>query len=196
MQPTRNLPPTYHPIWSMRLKDSRLVLALNLLALGLFFPCGICFLVYALAVRPDLEINGQFDNLSLVWLLAIIGTFAVTIILHELVHGLFYWIVTRERPTFGLTWLYAYAVAPGWYFPRNPFIAIGLAPLVVITALGLLAILFVPAKWLPLVLLALLTNATGAVADVFVVGRLLFMAPEVIIEDRRDGITVFRQVTE
>lgn len=196
MQPTRALPDNYASIWSISLKDKRLVLALNLLSLGMFILCGFCSLAYVLLVRPDLQTSGQFEAGDGVVALAILGTFAATIILHELVHGLFYWIVTRERPAFGLTWLYAYAVAPGWYIPRNPFIVIGLAPLVVISAAGLLAILVVPAGWLPLTLVAILTNATGAVADIWVVGRLLFTPGEVMIEDRRDGITVFRQVPE
>jgi hypothetical protein len=62
---------------------------------------------------------------------------------------------------------------PGWYFPRNQYILIGISPLIVITLIGILLLVILPISTLNLVLIGLVLNASGAVGDLFVVVWLL-----------------------
>lgn len=48
----------------------------------------------------------------------LIATYALTIVLHEAVHGVLLWAFTWTRPVFGFKGWYAYTDAPGWYLPR------------------------------------------------------------------------------
>ena len=68
----------------------------------------------------------------------------VVFVLHEAVHGLFFWLYTRDRPRFGFKGWYLYASAPGWYLSRNRFLVVGLSPLVTMTAAALGLAMVVP----------------------------------------------------
>ncbi len=56
----------------------------------------------------------------------LLGVLIVTLVLHELVHGLCFWSFTRDRPRFGWKLIYAYAAAPGWYLPRGRYLTVAL----------------------------------------------------------------------
>jgi hypothetical protein len=73
----------------------------------------------------------------------LIGTVALSFTIHELIHGVFFWVFTRNRPVFALCLFYAYSAAPNWYIPARQFMIIALGPLVIIGAIGMLLILFV-----------------------------------------------------
>ena len=111
-------PPTPRKLYAEMLtltfpKTSRLLIWLNIFGLALFFLFGWLFLRLTALLRPAYQGSSGGINLWLVInvLLAIVLTF----IIHELVHGLFFWIFNRSRPTFGFKGAYAYASAPGWY---------------------------------------------------------------------------------
>jgi predicted metal-dependent HD superfamily phosphohydrolase len=120
----------------------------------------------------------------------IVGLLAV-LILHELLHGLFFWIYTRERPQFGFRLVYAYASAPEWYIPRNQFIVTGLAPFVGLTLAGLIALPLVP-DGLVAELLALMSfNAAASVGDLIMVGWLLSEPATAMVRDVGTQITTY-----
>ena len=54
------------------------------------------------------------------------------LVVHELIHGLFFWLFTGSAPRYGLGLSYAYAAAPDWYIPRRKYQVTGLAPVVII----------------------------------------------------------------
>ena len=115
-------------------KDRKLAILLNLVGAALFILMGWFFLTTASLLRTDqdsLSWTIEFSDLLLL-LLAV----PVVILLHELVHGLFFWVFTRHRPRFGVKALYAYAAAPDWFIPRGTFIWVALSPLVTISLLG------------------------------------------------------------
>ena len=63
---------------------------------------------------------------------------------YEAVHGLFFWLFTRSGPVFRLRLLYASAGAPEWYLPCRQHMVVGVAPLVVITVLGIIVLAVAP----------------------------------------------------
>jgi hypothetical protein len=130
-------------------------------------------------IHPDL-----FQNLGLA-LIAVL-------FLHEFVHGLFYWLFSRHRPKFGFQGLFPYAAAPcGIYFPRNEFIVVGLSPLVLLTAVGLLLILIVPITFIPFLLFFVAFNAAGAAGDLIMVLQLVPISADAVIEDKGSSVVVY-----
>lgn len=194
MQATRTLPPGFDLLGSISLNGNRrLLILLNLLGIPWAILCAVFFIVMG-SVLDGLRFSGSVTLTLpglLLGLLALTLTFIVTLILHEVTHGLFFWLFTRARPRFGFKGVYAYAAAPGWYFPRPQFIIIGLAPLIALSVLGLLAWPLVPYPGSIALFFALFTNATGAIGDLYLTTRLFFVPRGVLIEDLGEGIRWF-----
>jgi hypothetical protein len=114
------------------------------------------------------------------------------VILHEGVHGLFYWLFSSRRPKFGVQGFFPYAAAPsGVYFPRNHYIVIGLAPLVLLTAVGLLLMATAPIAFVPFLLFFVAFNASGAAGDVIMVTQLLSFSADTVMEDNGSGVAIY-----
>jgi hypothetical protein len=173
--------------------DKKVVILINLLGLPWFPVCAAFFLWMLTLLRPSIALGFSFTlapNL-VVTIFVIVGvllTFVLPIIIHELVHGLFFWLFTQARPTFGYKWWYAYASAPGWYFPRWQFLIVLLAPFVVLSLPGLALMPLVPDLFIPSLTWGLIINATGAIGDLYMIIRLALSPSGVVIEDRLDGI--------
>jgi len=117
---------------------------------------------------------------------------AAVLIIHELVHGLFYWLLSRKRPKFGFHGLFPYAAAPiGVYFPRNQFLTVGLAPLVLLTTVGLLLIVIAPISLVPFLLFFVAFNAAGAAGDLIMVIQLAPFSSDTVMEDNDAGVTIY-----
>lgn len=202
MRATQALPAGYTLQGSMSLKENRrLLILLNLLGIPWFILCAIFFIAIAGLLGSVSGANGDSSTgeitLSLTDLLLalviVVLTLVAVLVLHELTHGLFFWLFTHARPLFAFKGTYAYAASPGWYIPRPQFLAIGLAPLLLLSLLGLLVLAFTPVAFpLSLVLiLALISNATGAIGDLYMIARLLFAPSGTLVEDRGDSIRWF-----
>jgi hypothetical protein len=197
MEPTRQLPENYTSAGTLDLsKDRRALVLMNVLAVGLLIGFGFLFLVILIRVRPldvsgtmNFSVSGPIDILLFVLYMA--ALYAAVIILHEAVHGIFFWLYTRSKPKFAFKVWYAYATAPGWYFPRNQYAVIAIAPLVVLSLLGIILFLFVPAGLLTLVLLFITFNASGAVGDMVVFAWLFTKPPTCLASDQGDAVTLF-----
>jgi hypothetical protein len=183
-------------------KDKRLVLLLSILATALIVP--VAWLLAqafftlndaARAVFPSFEASGDGDStfaFSAWWIVHLVVAQVLVIVIHEAVHGAFFWLFTRARPHFGFKGLYAYAaLPPGMYLPRNPYIVVGLAPLVLLTLLGLLLVPVTPPVVIPTLYLFVLLNAVGAVGDLLVTAWLLRYPSTALAQDVGDAMTVF-----
>ncbi len=114
------------------------------------------------------------------------------LIIHELVHGLFYWLLSGKRPKFGFHGLFPYAAAPfGVYFPRNRFLTIGLAPLMLLTAIGLLLIAIAPIPLVPFLLFFVVFNAAGAAGDAIMALQLMSFSSDTVMEDNDAGVAIY-----
>jgi hypothetical protein len=142
----------------------------------------------------DLFKTGFSGNL-LIGLAVLVAVMVVTLVLHELVHGLFFWFFSRHRPEFGIGPGYAFAAMPDWFFPKMQYLVIGLSPLVLLTTLGLAASMFVPLAWLAGLLAGMTINAGGAIGDIYICLRIAFDAPELWIKDTGDGFQLYRRQT-
>ncbi|NPV76480.1 MAG: DUF3267 domain-containing protein [Anaerolineae bacterium] len=194
---TRFLPANYVQIGRLDLiKDKRLLVTMNILGLALLVGFGWLFSRVALYLRP--EAADRFWRLAVYdlgdfWRLtgAVLGVMAAVVALHEAAHGLFFWLFTRSRPRFEFKIVYASASAPGWYLPRRQYIIVGLAPLVLLSLFGVLALWLVPPGWLQMVTVFLVMNASGAVGDLVVVAWMLFRPRASLALDESTAITLF-----
>lgn len=188
---TKILPPGYEPLYTLDLtKDLRVGMYLNLAVLFMFFVFSYLFISVGRTLRPEAW-AGEQTLLGEVGLLDLLIVFALMIILHEGIHGLFFWVFTRERPKFGLKLLYAYAAAPDWYIRRNPFMWVGLSPMLLISFFGVAVIPLVPSSWMPVLILFLTINAAGSMGDVFIVLKLLSQPDDALIQDLGDSFTIY-----
>lgn len=191
MKPLRDLGPEYVLAGKLEVESKQVAIGLNLIGLALLFVFGWIFLLVIATVRPEVEnasLAGAFDGLTVLPLLL---TLVLVLVLHELVHGFFFWRFTGERPRFGFHLVYAYAAAPDWYLPRNSFILTGSAPFLLISILGLILLTVVPFSAVPLVFLGLTANAAGSVGDILVVGWLLANPPSTMARDTGLKITIY-----
>ncbi len=191
MEPTKRLPPTFLPGPTLDLSSRRLLLVMNLVGLLLLPLFGWLFLLATAALRPELDSLTLEPVVFGLDLVSVLLALLLVMVLHELVHGFFFWLFTRERPEFGFKLLYAYAAAPGWYFPRWQFVIVGLAPLVLLSLGGLLLIAVLPFHWMPVIYLAIVTNAAGAVGDLAVVAWLFNRPAHTYVQDEGPRMTLY-----
>jgi len=116
----------------------------------------------------------------------------LVMLIHELVHGIFFWRFAGQRPTFGIKGLYVYAAAPSEvYFPRNQYLIVGIAPLVLLTLVGLLLMVIVPVVVVPILILFIAFNAAGAASDLVMAVWLLSYSPDTFMQDSGTSVIVY-----
>ena len=114
----------------------------------------------------------------------------VYLIGHEAVHGVFMWHYSHVKPSFGLSFTYAYAGSE-CYFGKKAYLLIALAPLVLWgLALGI-ASLMVPADWFWALWFIQLMNVSGAAGDLFVFTHMLRKPETILVQDTGTAMTVY-----
>ncbi len=180
-------------VYSLDLKKNKAALwGMNLGSVVLLLIFGWFFVGYARLVRPNIlaEVGSRpFDPITFV--ISLVVVFVLMIVVHELIHGAFFWVFTRQPPKFGLRGWYAFASAPGWYFPRRQYLVIGLAPVVCLSVLGMLLLALLPAGALVLTLFAVILNAASSIGDLWICIRLMFERRPVLVEDVGDGMSFY-----
>lgn len=198
MRATQSLPDTYRKIGAIDVsKSESLLLLLNLIGLAVMVGFGYLFIKALLWMRPEEGVRTlrllQIASFSgwLVVAAAVIGLTVFHVVLHEAIHGIFFWIFTRARPRFAFRWAYAYASAPDWYIPRDLFLITTLAPFVFISLAGLVILGTAPTNWLLPTWFVITMNAGGAVGDLIVAGWLVRQPPVCLAQDKGDAVTLY-----
>jgi len=196
MRATTSLPGTYTTEYSLTLSNNLgLNIKLNLAGLVLFIASGYAFLVAAIHLSPDFTRSGSvyLDGWTILeGLVVALGALVLTGIVHEAIHGFFFWIFTKKRPIYGFKVIFAYAAAPDFYIPRNQFLLVGIAPFVIIPLIGLALMPFVPLAVVLTLVFMLTINAAGAIGDLYIIGLLLTKPAQTLIRDFGDGMTFYR----
>lgn len=194
---TQSLPENFHSIGTFDLKNNgSALLQLNVLGFVLFAVSAAVFWYLLQLIRPLDAEKGMaigFTNLNGVVyiILAVLGTTVLMLVLHEAAHGLFFWLYTHARPSFAFKGAYAYAAAPEWYLPKPQYLVVALAPLVLLSLLGVVLMAVIPADGFMLLLLFLVSNASGAIGDLWVVGWLLRQTQPCYARDEGDAVTLY-----
>ncbi len=155
---------------------------------GVAFFLGLNLLVYRLETGATSgSVSASTCGLLLVTNLA---AYLLVLVLHEAVHGLVF-LLLGGRPTFGTRFpLALYCGAPEQLFSRNAYLAVGLAPFVLLSLAGVALIVLAP-TFAPYVQFALIGNAAGAAGDLWA-ARILWKQPSsVLVEDTATGFTLY-----
>ena len=123
------------------------------------------------------------------------------VILHEATHGVFF-LAFGGRPRFGFKpWTrfgpVFYAAAPGTYLGRHRYLAAGLAPAVLLTALLAAALALVAKDDLlaSTVTWAFTLNVAGSAGDMLMMRKVMSYPRAALFEDTGDGFVAYRRVS-
>jgi hypothetical protein len=184
------LPDNYQEVlhWTIKENPARLIL-LQILAIPLCVLSGLAFsrLAVSLGRLPSPLTFG------LVEIVIAIAAILLTIVLHELAHGIAMQMF-GARPRYGALWKQAmfYATAPEYAFRRNDYIQIALAPFVLLSALAVLGMWFLSGTfWVAALAIGGIINASGAIGDLWITMIVLRYPVTAYIIDEKDGIRVF-----
>jgi hypothetical protein len=186
--PTGKPPSNYIEVlyWKISAEASRFVI-LNLLPILLAIAFGVGFFIFIrlFGGMPKFTISNKD---ILIFLIGI----PVILALHELVHG----IVMQgfgARPKYGF-WrrgLMFYAKAPGYAFKRNQYALMVLAPLLSLSVLMCLGIVFLAGNSMVWVLaLWAIVNASAANADVWITVIVFRYPGSAYVVDEQDGMRI------
>jgi hypothetical protein len=99
--------------------------------------------------------------------IAFILALLLVMVIHELIHGFFFYLFTGAKPVIGFKSVYAYAGAPDWYIKKKYFIVITLSPLVLISSAGFLLLYLLNPPYSSIVFLVMTANAAGCAGDIW-----------------------------
>jgi hypothetical protein len=195
-KPTRDLPSNYTLAGTIDLsKDGRMMIILNGIGVALFLGSAWLLLLLAAAIRPkfgetNFRISGSLNSLAplLAW---IIGLTVLMLIVHEGIHGLFFWIFTGSRPRFGFRGYYAFAAAPDWFIPYRHYLVVALSPVVLMTLIGIGTLWVIPEAWLGGLIFWVSMNFSGSVGDMMVAAWLLRKPATFLAQDYGDGVRFY-----
>jgi putative zincin peptidase len=190
---SRQLPPNYGPARVLNLSRPWTVVLLTLASGVLLLPFAWVAFRFAAAVRPGASLALAFAGESgqaLILTLAI-GVLVVPIVLHEAIHGACFWVYTRDRPRFALRGYAASTGAPDWHLPRGQYLVVGLAPMVVLTVVGLGLLAVAPEEYLGVIVLAITLHGAGTIGDVVSVLWLLRQPARTYFKDTGDVLSAY-----
>ncbi len=181
--------------------NTRMMLLLNGIGFLLFLGSVIILPFYINLVRPQdatTSLSFEVNNLGQIglFLLFLAVDFLLLVILHEGVHGICFWLITRKRPVFNIGPGYAYAAAPDIFIYRNPYLITALSPLIVLTIIGLMLFPFIPQGLIFHVGLLTVMNIAGSAGDLWVAVMLLLKPEPILIQDSGDRIVFFQPSKE
>ncbi len=199
MKATQSLPPNYIQSGIFDLKSKKLMIFMNLTGLVIFIFSIWFFSWVAFLIRDggSASISFEFSSIPsfLLAVLKLIFTIILVLVFHEAIHAFFFWIFSGQKPKVGFKGSYAFAAMPGWYFPRNQYLLIGIAPLLVLSLIGILFLMVVPESMLNMLLVALVLNTSGAIGDLIVVLWLLTKPRHTYALDQIDSILFYVPVS-
>ncbi|WHZ32482.1 DUF3267 domain-containing protein [Desemzia incerta] len=170
------------------LHNKKMIIWLNVLSVVLVVGFWILFAQLASFSHPDLSLFSKLE-IAEMFILSI-GCF-ILIIIHELIHGLFFKLFTPEgKVTFGFKNGMAYAASVGNYYSKMKYAIIILAPFVFLTLL--LTLLFY-LEWItPFMYISLASIHAGACVGDFYYILLLIRAPKnIVVEDTSIEMSMF-----
>jgi hypothetical protein len=192
-KPIHELPIGYNEIRHVELTDEKLLLRLNILAI-----LPLLAMIVWMAIWWGIASSGRTfsDGFSLPWWLTVIIVMIAVLPLHELIHGIVIMLFGyRVRYGAKLSKGVLYATTDNALFRRDQYLAVALAPFVVIT-LAAMAIMRIAPQWVAYVAsLAAVLNAGGAVGDLWAVGVIARYPAQLLVRDEEDGFRLYAPVS-
>ena len=190
--PIHTLPDNYHEVRHLVATERRTLIWLNIASL---IPLILALLAMGWWWAYVRQLRGPISTAfseTLSWVLAVIVVLIVTFGGHELAHGLAIRLA-GHRPRFGMALDKGvlYATTDNALFPRNQFVGIALAPLVLLTLIGMALMVVVPDTIGYYVGLVVVLNAAGAIGDLWMTLVVLRYPPDTLVRDEADSIRIY-----
>lgn len=191
MAPLQELPDGYSEVRRTILTEGNLLLWLNI---GALIPMALALVAMALwwvvaaAINPAPSDGGGDTP----WILGAVLAIVIVLPLHELIHGIAIALVGHKaRYGFKLDKGVLYATADQALFRKREYMLVALAPIVVITVLGMALMLIVPWGWAYFVALGVIINAGGAIGDLWMAYMLARYPRTALVRDLEDGFVIY-----
>jgi len=171
MKATRTLPETYVPYSNFRpSRFKRTLWVIWLFGLLVAAASFAFFSNLSSILRPEFQpmkrLHFEIPTLDRLRTLPTVAvSVAVILIVHEFIHALCLWILTRERPLIVAKGGGLCVRLPSWYLSRNAFLISNLAPVCLITLAGLLLLPIVPQTSISLLVFCTAMNIAASTAD-------------------------------
>lgn len=147
----------------------------------------MAIIIVALYFIKNIDLNLEDESLSRYYIATVAFLLAMVlyIVLHELVHGIAYKALTKQKLTFGITLSCAFCGVPNIYTTRKTSLIALLAPFTVFTILLGTLIVFLPNDIVGLYTIILFAiHFGGCIGDLYGTYLLLFKLPkDTIIND-------------
>lgn len=117
---------------------------------------------------------------------------AAYMLLHELVHLAVMKLCGTKKVKLGFSGGYFYAGSND-YYPKLPYFAIALAPVVLLGIVLFAANVAVNAQWFWVLYFIQITNISGAAGDIFVVLRFALLPADILVRDHGTSMRVYSQ---
>ena len=190
--PIHTLPPNYREARHLVATEQKMLLKLNLASL---VPLGLALIFmgwwWAFVQRLRGPYSTAFSE-SFSSLVGIVLVLVITFGAHEAIHG----VAIRlygHKPRFGMALHKGvlYATTDNALFPRNQFIAVALAPLVVLTLAGMALMVVLPDSLAYYAGLVVVLNAAGAIGDLWMSAEVLRYPRNALVRDEADSIRIY-----
>jgi hypothetical protein len=141
-------------------------------------------------IKPPDFLN--VDSIFPFVLVTIVGVFAY-IVLHELTHGIFYSLYTKQKLTFGFTKSVAFCGIPHIYITKKVSLIAGLAPFVVFNILLIPTLVLMPANDIYFALVLIFSfHFSGCIGDLYASYILLKSKSNILVNDTGPKMTFYK----
>lgn len=178
----KDLPDGFIENYSIDAKNKKTGIILNVVAL---LVSVAVFLICYFTKFYNTQIEYGAETFSIFWLGLIALLFAYLVI-HELTHGLFYWLFTHKKLTFGITWSAAFCGLKEGYVNKLTSLLTTLAPFVIHSLWMILVIALIPSTpWLLVLTMVFALHVGGCSGDIYVAYLLLikYNKKQVLVSD-------------
>lgn len=189
MKAFESLPQGYREILSVDLqKNKKLMLLVNGIAIvlaGLMLAVGIRLVPVSTLFDMSAGMGAYFARFGV-----LLVSLVLYMVLHELTHAAAMKLCGTKKVRFGFTGMYAFAGSDD-YYPKLPYIAIALAPIVLLGIIIAVVNALVPESWFWVVYIVQITNISGAGGDLYVTLRFAALPGDILVRDYGVGMHVY-----
>lgn len=170
------LPEGYTRVRRLDINDKKLNIKISIGAILLMLAILLPLMILHKKLYHSLEFH-------YVWMLIIM---CASLLLHELIHGIVYYALTRQKLTFGISLNSLYCGLPEVYTYRKTSLLSMLAPFVLFTIIFTTVIIIVPdPEWKLTIVFDLAVHTSGCIGDLYEAGLFFFRYkdPSVLLKD-------------
>lgn len=173
------------------IENKRVIFWINIASIPLVLLFILLFTIYTTIFLGITDYSMSFAEGYFAGLFLFLTASFILIILHELIHGLFFkWFNPDGKVKFGFKNGMAYATSPNTFYSKSKFIIICLAPFVILTSslMLLVSTTLIPSNFF--VYIASL-HAAACVGDFYWVLLLSRTTGDILVEDTEKGMSVY-----